>query len=515
METKAALGNKKSITFRNWLANQGREWILFGLFLALQCAYFVYSFMSIQNSEELSDAYGLMAAGLPIARSSANVISALCGLILLTVSRMFLSLARKTWLGLFIPFDKSVAFHAWIGLAIVFWSIVHCTAHYINFIHISSAFGQSPENLSISSGPGLTGHIATISLFLLTTAAYPAIRHVKFEVFWYAHHASILFFISLIFHGSFCFIRSNNDIEDACHGGPTFWKWVIGPVILYGCERVIREYRGRLPTTILRVIDHPSNVVELQIEKPSMKVSCGQYVYICCPEISILQWHPFTLTSSPHDNCLSVHIRIVGDWTRELAALFRHPAKSLPYIILDGGYGAATVDVFKFKVVMLIGAGIGVTPYASVLKTIKTQLEGESSLYKTIKVYFFWICRDTSCFEWFQDLLEKIEIENKHVSIDIYTYITGNFVEHQIQNISLNDTIDGLDPITGLKSLTRFGRPNWELIFEQVDNNHLSADVGVFYCGPKPLSQALQTACNRGNDTSRNRNRFFYKKEVF
>jgi NADPH oxidase len=37
------------------------------------------------------------------------------------------------------------------------------------------------------------------------------------------------------------------------------------------------------------------------------------------PELSGYQWHPFTLTSAPEEPFASVHIRIVGDWTRQLA----------------------------------------------------------------------------------------------------------------------------------------------------------------------------------------------------
>ena len=32
----------------------------------------------------------------------------------------------------------------------------------------------------------------------------------------------------------------------------------------------------------------------------------------------ILYRHPFSITSAPGDDSLSVHIRIVGDWTQEL-----------------------------------------------------------------------------------------------------------------------------------------------------------------------------------------------------
>lgn len=32
--------------------------------------------------------------------------------------------------------------------------------------------------------------------------------------------------------------------------------------------------------------------------------------------------HPFSITSAPGDDYLSVHIRVLGDWTKKLRALF-------------------------------------------------------------------------------------------------------------------------------------------------------------------------------------------------
>lgn len=39
-------------------------------------------------------------------------------------------------------------------------------------------------------------------------------------------------------------------------------------------------------------------------------------------------------------------------------------------IAVDGPFGTASEDVFRYEVVMLVGTGIGVTPFASVLKSV-------------------------------------------------------------------------------------------------------------------------------------------------
>lgn len=48
-----------------------------------------------------------------------------------------------------------------------------------------------------------------------------------------------------------------------------------------------------------------------------------------------------------------------------------HTISILPSLRVDGPFGAPAEDVFKSEVAVLIGTGIGVTPWASVLKEIR------------------------------------------------------------------------------------------------------------------------------------------------
>ena len=58
---------------------------------------------------------------------------------------------------------------------------------------------------------------------------------------------------------------------------------------------------------------------------------------------------------------------------------------------------------------MLVGAGIGVTPFASILKSIYYKLIDEHTKIRLKKVYFYWICPEPTAFEWFADLLLSLE----------------------------------------------------------------------------------------------------------
>ena len=157
--------------------------------------------------------------------------------------------------------------------------------------------------------------------------------------------------------------------------------------VIWAYERILREVRSRHLTYISKVIQHPSNVIELQIKKEKITIQAGQYVFLSCPEVSFFQWHPFTLTSAPEEDYLSVHIRVIGDFTRALAQSVgckfgqEHAQSSrvvvipaeiglrlnpvLPRIMLDGPFGGTSEDFMKYETVFLVGAGIGVTPFAS------------------------------------------------------------------------------------------------------------------------------------------------------
>lgn len=83
-------------------------------------------------------------------------------------------------------------------------------------------------------------------------------------------------------------------------------------------------------------------------------------------------------------------------------------ARELPVVRIDGPYGAPAEAFSSVEVAVLIGAGIGVTPFASILKHIwYTQRKGKVGSLR--RVEFFWVCRDTPSFGWFQTLLQEVE----------------------------------------------------------------------------------------------------------
>lgn len=140
--------------------------------------------------------------------------------------------------------------------------------------------------------------------------------------------------------------------------------------VVFIFERILREVRSRHITYVSKVIQHPSKVMEIQIKKENTKTRAGQYIFLSCPEVSYWQWHPFTLTSAPEEDYISIHIRIVGDFTSDLAKALgcdfdakdeksgkqvtgaANPPvnRVLPRVMVDGPFGSASEDFLNVRV---------------------------------------------------------------------------------------------------------------------------------------------------------------------
>jgi len=448
-----------------------------------------------------------------------------------------------------IPFDKNLTFHKATAWSIVFFTAVHILAHMVNFYKLAMADTDAKTTgarigaflaANFVTGPGATGWIMTASLGIMVWFAIEKRRRSNFEWFWYSHHLFIIFFINWQLHGMFCMIKPDRPPYCSFNTIGVFWRyWLVGGVI-WIWERILREIRSRHVTYISKVIQHPSNVMELQIKKEKTTTRAGQYIFLSCPEISYFQWHPFTLTSAPEEDYISVHIRIVGDFTKALAkavgcdfdskgskdgpaggkvvGTVTNPPlnRTLPRVMVDGPFGSASEDFLNFETILLVGAGIGVTPFASILKSIWYRMNNFNSTKPTrlSKVYFTWVIADFGAAEWFHSLLHAIEEQDTQNRIEINIYLTlKKMKEDDMNNIIVQDVGAEKDAITSLRAPTHFGRPNWDKVFSNIVDKHPDTDVGVFFCGPAILSKTLHTMSNKYSDPRNTR--FFYGKENF
>ncbi|CAN8004394.1 unnamed protein product [Ixodes hexagonus] len=210
---------------------------------------------------------------------------------------------------------------------------------------------------------------------------------------------------------------------------------------------------------------------------------------------------------------------------------------------IDGPYGSSSRHIFRAQHAVLIAAGIGVTPFASILQSIMYRYyQARStcprcehcwveklphSIMKLRKVDFIWINRNQQSLEWFVRMLSDLEMEQAMFGdvlerfLDIHIYITSALDITDMKAVGLHMALDLMHRkdkrclITGLKRRTQPGRPNWDQasnlpklisVFADIKSQR-KGKVTVFYCGPPTLSHILHDHCNR--------NHFAFRKEIF
>ncbi|KAL8162696.1 hypothetical protein V2J09_014185 [Rumex salicifolius] len=170
----------------------------------------------------------------------------------------------------------------------------------------------------------------------------------------------------------------------------------------------------------------------------------------------------------------------------------------------------------KYDVLLLVGLGIGATPFISILKDLLNNIvkkdEQEdlvSDFYpvpnttssnklspkqrkplKTTNVYFYWVTREQGSFDWFKGVMNEVAELDQRGVIEMHNYLTSVYEEGDARSAlitmvqALNHAKNGVDIVSGtrmsiaLQVRTHFAKPNWKLLqfkFHTLDS-HMSLD---------------------------------------
>ena len=331
--------------------------------------------------------------------------------------------------------------------------------------------------------------------------AHPTIRQKAYKFFWSTHSLYVVLYALCLIHGL-----------ARLTGSPRFWIFFVGPAIIYALDKMVSLRTKYMALDIIETELLPSDVIKIKFYRPpNLKYLSGQWVRLSCTAFRSNEFHSFTLTSAPHENFLSCHIKAQGPWTWKLRNYFDpcnyNPEDEHPKIRIEGPFGGGNQDWYKFEVAVMVGGGIGVTPYASMLNDLV--FGTSTNRYSGVackKVYFLWICPSHKHFEWFIDVLRDVERKDVTDVLEIHIFITQFFHKFDLRTTMLYicenhfQRLSKKSIFTGLKAINHFGRPDMTSFLKFVQKKHsYVSKIGVFSCGPRPLTKSVMSSCDEVN----------------
>ncbi|VDO84979.1 unnamed protein product [Soboliphyme baturini] len=174
---------------------------------------------------------------------------------------------------------------------------------------------------------------------------------------------------------------------------------------------------------------------------------------------------------------------------------------------MDGPYGAGNQDWGNYETCIMIGAGIGVTPYASILLDAVHAMNGNGysdAICK--KIYFVWICPTYKHYDWFVEVLRKAEEADHKNTLEMHVFVTQYFHKYDLRTTMLYicekhfRVQQGCSMFTNLKATNHFGRPNVSPLLRYFRDRHQKIErIGVFSCGPRSVNKSVHEACDEVN----------------
>jgi len=475
---------------------------IIGLFILALIHAAVFGIQAWQVAQKESAAFTL---NVLVAKGSAACLNLDGALILIPMLHHLW--ACLPWLR-FLP-DPTVM-HVVMGCFFLVFSCLHVGAHVINYARVVQVQSQDDLKHSIASLLGVdyvddlpaqrvgrwnwllrlraswTGIIMTLCLFL----GYLAMnyRRSSFGIFWNGHQLLLVCLALQCLHGTQNLLDQFKSVY-----------WIGVPLLAYMLPRIFRSTSMPNEVVDVEVVDNgvEDSMLRLTVVKPYLwefTMGAGMYARINLPGFSS-EWHPFSISSCPADDYVTFHIRCVGDWTcRARQEALTHNCRLC--LRMQGPFATPTSHYSRYQNLVLVGAGIGVTPMLSILRQL-------AQTKSAAKVVFFWTVPNQKCFEWFHEQLSQLE---SMPNLDMRQFLTTARLDpHELGSMVLSTALNrlydsqGYDVLAGRvqRHRVRMGRPQWEWELGRLDNRK---QWGVFVCGPKPMALEIEACCPPGFD---------------
>ena len=277
-------------------------------------------------------------------------------------------MARIPWLERRIGSDWLVHVHRWLGTYLIITLFAHAGLLIGGLTLLDRVpVGVEASTVVLTYPDVLMATVALALLLVIGTLSARAVRkRLKYET-WHFAHLYVYLAVTLAFAHQ---IVIGTDLQyRAARIG-----WSGAHVLVAACIVWFRMWRPlklslRHRMRVHRVVRETDDIVSIYVTGHRLdlvKAEAGQFFrWRFLTRHVWVQAHPFSLSAAPTPRMLRMTVKAVGDHTRALQDL--RPGVR---VIAEGPYGALTGVQRTRRRVLLIGAGIGITPMRALLEAM-------------------------------------------------------------------------------------------------------------------------------------------------
>ncbi|CAH1444139.1 unnamed protein product [Lactuca virosa] len=282
-------------------------------------------------------------------------------------------------------------------------------------------------------------------------------------------------------------------------------------IFLFMLDRFLRFFQSRKTVDILSAKCLPSGTVELVISKPEgLQYNALSWVFLQVRELSWLQWHPFSVSSSPLDgkHHIAVLIKVLGDWTEKL----RGHISSVPEeeqgetddllhsnftlkASIEGPYGHESPYHLTYENLILVAGGIGISPFVAIMSDILNRIR-DSKPCLPRNVLIVWAVKKSDELP----LLHSLDMNSlcpyfyNTLNLEIQTYVTreseppleeGKVAEYVSSSVYPTPSHGGMSSLVGTGSIIWSGA---YVVVSTLGFIVLLAMLDIFYINPYKIS---------------------------
>ena len=337
---------------------------MLGVLAAIGLFISVALVVPVESASVLAGAGGVLTA--------VGRVTAMSGTYLLLIT--LLLIARIPAVERAIGQDRLVKLHRKLGPAILGLISIHVVAVVLGYAAQVATGPWHELVLLTTTFPGML--LAVAGLGLLFLAAFTSYRYVrrqmKYETWWAVHLYTYLAVALSVPHQ----ILTGAPFM----GHPLAMAWWL--TLWFATAGAVIVYRWGLP--IARSLQHKVTVHSVEEEAPGvvsvtmtgrdlhkLEASGGQFLHWRFMKRGMWwQAHPYSLSAVPTTNRMRITVKDLGDHSNSLGAI--EPGTR---VAIEGPYGAFTHHARHTDQVVLVAAGVGVTPVRALLEDLPRHVD--------------------------------------------------------------------------------------------------------------------------------------------